>query len=153
MAYHKDGTHEFLMEWRIENYIYCWHKKGEKLTSPAFVSTLMGNTKWKLLLYPSGGENENYISCFLHREEDEGPEKIEVYYNFEVLGKDRSVLKERHVTKREFEKSATRGFDEFEKRIKVLKIDKESYLPLNILTIRCRMGRCDTKCIDPVQMC
>ncbi|GFU04256.1 TD and POZ domain-containing protein 5 [Nephila pilipes] len=144
---------EFLMEWSIENYIYCWHKKGEKLTSPAFVSTLMGNTKWKLLLYPSSGENENYIGCFLHREEDEGPEKIEVYYNFEVLGNDHSILTERKIEKREFKKGVPWGKDELRKWIKVLKIDKESYLPLNILTIRCRMGRCDTKCIDPVQMC
>ncbi|GFU04246.1 TD and POZ domain-containing protein 3 [Nephila pilipes] len=153
MAYHKDGTHEFLMEWSIENYIYCWHKKGEKLSSPTFSSTLMGNTKWKLHLYPSGNRSVNCIGYFLHREEDEGPDGIEIHYTLEVLGKDHSVLTERHVSKKKFVKGGDWGFNEYEERIKVLKIVKESYLPLNILTIRCRMGRCDTKCIDPVLMC
>ncbi|GFU46566.1 TD and POZ domain-containing protein 5 [Nephila pilipes] len=150
---HNVSVYEYIMEWTIEQYSYCWHKKGEELASPVFTATLMGNTKWKLILYPFGKENGNYVSYFLHREEDEGPDSIVINYNLEILRMDRSVLKEYYAAKKVFEQNDNWGIDEFEERIKILKLESDRFLPQNTLTVRCRMGRCGNRNTELVHIC
>ncbi|CAL1264304.1 unnamed protein product [Larinioides sclopetarius] len=38
----------------IEDFSYCWHKNGEKLTSPVFYAVELEDTSWRMVLYPRG---------------------------------------------------------------------------------------------------
>ncbi|GFU66278.1 kelch-like protein 6 [Trichonephila clavipes] len=149
-----DG-YEFILWWNIQNYHYSWHKCLEEFESPIFTTTSMDSTKWHLCLCPLHIENENYIGFYLHREEDDkGPEKIEIEYILEFVGSDGSVLKERYYAKHAFEKERMSwGCKTFALRSAVLQLEKDRFLPLNTLTARCRMRRCENRSQECVQMC
>ncbi|GFR12310.1 TD and POZ domain-containing protein 5 [Trichonephila clavata] len=73
------------IRWKIVNFSYLWHAKGERIDSPLFSLNELDDTKWKLRLYPRGGTSGNYIAYFLRREaEDPGPDPIEVTFELSL---------------------------------------------------------------------
>ncbi|GFY42617.1 hypothetical protein TNIN_324991 [Trichonephila inaurata madagascariensis] len=105
----------------------------------------MENTEWYFSLYFAGYDTENYIAYYLYRAEDDGPVSIEIDYMFEILGSDGSVLEEMHETKHEFPKAYIWGWSENLERTRVFQFEKHHLLPLNTLTVRCRMRRCENR--------
>ncbi|KAF8787840.1 Protein maternal effect lethal 26 like protein [Argiope bruennichi] len=73
------GRNGCTFQWNIENISHCWSlKKGEKIKSHSFNADVLKETKWSLLFYPMGAENENYMGIGLRRERDcTGPSFIE----------------------------------------------------------------------------
>ncbi|GFV18969.1 TD and POZ domain-containing protein 3 [Trichonephila clavipes] len=147
-----DEEYEFTMWWNIENYLYCGQKHREELLSPLFTATSMGNTNWCFCLYPAGYYMENYFEHYLQRVQDDGPKSIEIDYVFEILGSDGSVLEEKHATKHEFPKASIWGLFENLERTRVFQFEKDNFLPLNTLTLRCRMRRCENRSQKRVEM-
>ncbi|GFU84750.1 speckle-type POZ protein-like [Trichonephila clavipes] len=73
------------IHWKIVNFSYLWHAKGERLDSPLFSLNGLDKTKWKLRLYPRGDTSGNYIAYFLRREAvDLGPDPIEVAFELSL---------------------------------------------------------------------
>ncbi|GFQ63899.1 TD and POZ domain-containing protein 1 [Trichonephila clavata] len=147
-----DEEYEFIMGWNIENYLYCWQRYGEELHSPLFTATSMKNTKWRLSLNPVGDTKKNYIGCYLNREEDDGPESIEVYYVLEILGIDGSVLGKKNEGKHEFIIDEYMGDSSFVEWTRVLQFEKNNFSPLNTLTVCCKMRRCENRSKECMQM-
>ncbi|GBM75421.1 Speckle-type POZ protein [Araneus ventricosus] len=127
------------MRWKIENISHCWWlKKGERLQSPAFVVDALEATKLSLGLYPVGHTDENYVGFFLNREGDcNGPEVIEICYQFAFLGKDGSIAKEMTAAKNKFMKNEGWGLSNFERRERVFITEREEFLPEDTLTVQC----------------
>ncbi|GFQ79619.1 TD and POZ domain-containing protein 3 [Trichonephila clavata] len=147
-----DEEYEFIMWWKIENYRYCWQKCGKEFSSPIFVATSMENTKWRLLLYPAGVDDKRCIGFFLQREEvDEGPDSVEINFVLEFLRSNGSVLVKEYSDKTSFRKSGGLGFPKFVGRTRVMQLEGDPLLPLNILTVRCRVCRCENRGQECVQ--
>ncbi|GFU61283.1 MATH domain-containing protein [Trichonephila clavipes] len=101
-----DEKYEFIIWWKIENYRYCWQKRRERFSSPIFAATTIENTKWHLILYPTGVDDEKWIGFYLNREEvDEGPESVAINYVLEFLKNDGSVLIQRSFTNKAYKKT------------------------------------------------
>ncbi|GFY37239.1 hypothetical protein TNIN_496211 [Trichonephila inaurata madagascariensis] len=149
-----DEEYEYIMEWSIENYNYFWHNKGENLFSPIFAAILMENTKWRLILYPSGDENDRNISYKLYREVDEGPENIVINYCLEVLGKDSSALKTKCMFKETFTKGLYSNNPEcLAEKKQIMESERNIFLPINSLTILCKIARNDKRSIESEHVC
>ncbi|GFQ80568.1 TD and POZ domain-containing protein 5, partial [Trichonephila clavata] len=131
----------FTITWNIENFSYFWQKNEECIWSPAFVGDSMGQTKWRLQLYPKGEENtKDFISFYLFRNKDgKGPDKLDIHFDLSFLSTDGSVLKSYDLNKNSFVKNGGWGIGQFVKRDEVLKIRRKDYLPGNVLTARCRI--------------
>ncbi|GFS59812.1 TD and POZ domain-containing protein 1 [Trichonephila clavipes] len=148
-----DEEYEFIMWWNIENYIYSWHKHRECLDSPLFTATPMENTEWILKLYPAKDDTDNYIGGYLQREDDDGPESIKIDYVLEILGSDGTVLQKSDSTGQEFLITDSWGCSKMIERRRVFQFEKNNFVPLNTLTVCCRMRRCENRSHERVQMC
>ncbi|GBM09730.1 TD and POZ domain-containing protein 2 [Araneus ventricosus] len=135
------------MRWKIENIShFLWLKKGEAIQSPAFVVEAWEDTKWSLSFYPMACLDENYVGCYLKREEDcGGPDKFEVNFQLAFLCKDGSILKESNPVKHKFIKNEGWGFLKYERRERVFVTERETFLPEDTLTVQCNMWVIDEK--------
>ncbi|GFY49193.1 TD and POZ domain-containing protein 5 [Trichonephila inaurata madagascariensis] len=70
----------------------------------------------------------------------------------EILGSNGSVLLKQYAANSAFVKGKIWGWSEFSKRKRVLQLEKDRFLPLNTLTARCRMRRCENRSQERVQM-
>ncbi|GFQ89840.1 TD and POZ domain-containing protein 1 [Trichonephila clavata] len=148
-----NDEYEIIILWNIENYHLSWQQNIEGLHSPIFTATTMESTKWRLVLNPSEEDYEDHIGFYLYREDDvAGPKSINITYIFEILGSDGSVLSKEKIDKHAFVKESNFGFPTFIERNRVLQLEKDRFLPLNTLTVRCRMRRCENKSQERVQM-
>ncbi|CAL1294873.1 unnamed protein product [Larinioides sclopetarius] len=132
-----NGRQEVTYIWNIENYSYCIHEKGKALLSPVFRPGGRKGTPCRLDLYPRGspGAEEGFISLFLVREGDNGPEYVSVKFELSVLAEDGSALSSKKYDL-SFGRFHSRGSVDF------LKMDKSIYLknfPRDVLTVRCKM--------------
>ncbi|GFX38473.1 TD and POZ domain-containing protein 4 [Trichonephila clavipes] len=126
--------------WVIENFTFCWQKKGERILSPPFVVDTMWKTKWRLILYPKGSNTEgNFISFHLERQDSKGPENFEICFELSFLGMDGSALVSKGIFRNSFAKDGIFAENEFVKREEVFKIRRKDYLPGGVLTARCRI--------------
>ncbi|KAF8771472.1 Speckle-type POZ protein like [Argiope bruennichi] len=141
----------YIIQWRIENFSYCWHNKGEQLLSPSIVIDSLSETKWSLSLYPRGYNNGNCISYFLCREKDsKGPDIIEINYELAFLADDGSVLKTRGVRSRPFRRDSW-GYVAFQKREIIFVSEREAYLPKDTLTVLCKIWKSGEKIVENMQ--
>ncbi|GFT20534.1 hypothetical protein TNCV_2183731 [Trichonephila clavipes] len=135
---------EHVIDWDVENFSCCPQTTGKYFSSGRSQSQILGNTSWKINLYPRGINNADDISCFLERLEDDNEYPTEIRLNFEfcLLTSD-GFQCEKTVKKAEysFRKKTSCGFNDFLKRDDILK-DKETYLLKDILKLRCRMRKC-----------
>ncbi|CAL1300935.1 unnamed protein product [Larinioides sclopetarius] len=133
------GKKEATILWYIENYSFCKQEKEEALLGPYFETEELEGTAWCLLFFPRGSTKaeKGFISLYIYREDDNGPEYVSTKFELSILAEDGSVLSSKEYD-RSFERWQMKGSDDF------LKID-ESFclrnLPRDILTVRCKMWR------------
>ncbi|GFQ90306.1 TD and POZ domain-containing protein 3 [Trichonephila clavata] len=129
----------FTFTWKIENYSYSWQENGECISSPVFVVNTIGNSKWKLEIYPKGVNEafQDFVSIFLIREVED--REICISFDVSFLATDDSVLVRDIFVEKSFPYFADYGVNELVKHDEVLKTRRKDYLPGNVLTVRCRM--------------
>ncbi|CAL1279358.1 unnamed protein product, partial [Larinioides sclopetarius] len=124
---------EYYIVWRIENFSYC--RYGEKLKSPVFYAVELEDTSWRMVLYPGGDRDRDYVSLYLFRsKEDNGPENVSINYKLSgpaELGSSVSVLSEEG--NHTFTKGHGREWPRF------VKIEEIPYLPTDIMVVKCRI--------------
>ncbi|GIY22214.1 TD and POZ domain-containing protein 5 [Caerostris extrusa] len=114
-----DKRNAYIYQWIIENFSYCWQKKGEEMKSPHFVVESMEDTKWMLSLYPRGNTNGSYVGFYLNRADDsKGPDCFDLESELSFLNADGTVLKTFGVLKDKFTKGKGWGRHEFQTRKK-----------------------------------
>ncbi|GBN47807.1 Speckle-type POZ protein [Araneus ventricosus] len=132
---------EFIFTWSIENISFSWHNSEEKIISPSFTAGPIQNSAWTLWLRPRGNLIGDYLSVFLHREEDNGPEILSVNFELSCVSADKSLLHS-HVfpeSDKAFKKNSGFGHPRFMRRNEVFFQRKDLYLPRDVLTLRCRI--------------
>ncbi|GFT01640.1 TD and POZ domain-containing protein 3 [Nephila pilipes] len=134
----------FSFTWVIENFSYCWQKKDEEIRSPAFIVETMAKTKWRLILYPKGLDEddvqEDFISFYLERQEDsKGPANFTIFYEFSFVGADGSLLVSTELLENSFQKNDKHGCKKFVKRSEVFRIRRKDFLSEDVLIARCRL--------------
>ncbi|GFU42078.1 hypothetical protein NPIL_351671 [Nephila pilipes] len=123
--------------WKIENFSCAWHRKGEKIESPLFVADDMERTEWRLLLYPGGDSNENFIAYYLKRYEySKGSYSIEIDYELSFLVEDGTILQPSITSKNKFTKNQEKGASQFKTRAEIF---STKCLPEDTLTAYCRI--------------
>ncbi|XP_055952084.1 speckle-type POZ protein B-like [Argiope bruennichi] len=139
----------FTFLWKLENISLSSQKKGEPITSPAFVVDAIQKTKWKLYLYPRGKGVGNGIACFLNRETDsKGTERVEIEFDLAFITEDGSVLKSHNILKHTFPKGGDYGFHRLESRENVFISRRAEFLPRDTLTARCRIWNSDGEMLE-----
>ncbi|CAL1275157.1 unnamed protein product [Larinioides sclopetarius] len=134
--------------WKIENLSYCWLKRGECIKSPAFTVDSLYGTIWSLCLFPKGVKNQNSATVVLKREHEHcGPNFIQVKYQIALLDKDGSVLEDKHIWEKGFQKEKSVFFYVCKGQEKVPENERKSFLPSDTLTIQCKIWQKDE---DPV---
>ncbi|GBM37031.1 TD and POZ domain-containing protein 5 [Araneus ventricosus] len=138
----KDSCSSFI--WAINNYCYNWQKNDEVIASPMFCIYTPEETKWKLLLFPRGTSDPEYISFFLYRDKDcNGAANIKVEYSLEILTSEGSSLVKGLKTD-EFQKDMRKGYPKYTKII----TKATRCIQQDILTVRCKMIQLDGKAME-----
>ncbi|KAF8788282.1 TD and POZ domain-containing protein 3 [Argiope bruennichi] len=124
--------------WKIENFSNCGHCKGKPITSPVFSVVTQFDTEWRLLLYPRGKSNEDYISCYLEYHEDNTIRIKSVSFDISLLTREGKIyIARKH--KSMFVRTGKRfGFNQFCRRQSILDA-KDNVLPKDILNISCHL--------------
>lgn len=133
-----DDKTEYTFWWFIENYSYCWHKVGEKLTSPEFTADGLKGTVWHVSLFPRGEKEEGIMSLFLNRNSvDDGTEDFQIQYELAILAANGPA-----VCSSKYDVSFKRGIG-YGCTLVLPMNDvlrrKEAYLPQDALTVRCKI--------------
>ncbi|KAF8771301.1 TD and POZ domain-containing protein 5 [Argiope bruennichi] len=138
---------EFILEWKIKNFNYCWQKKGDYLRSPSFVSDALEGTKWNLVLFPRGRTDGNYISLNLRRDLNCNGPNIRISIEIELSSVSWVTFKSDHTMRSSatFSKGSGFGFPRFQKRKDIFMLNKDIFLPEDTLIICCKMWRSDSK--------
>ncbi|XP_055952083.1 speckle-type POZ protein-like isoform X4 [Argiope bruennichi] len=138
---------EFILEWKIKNFNYCWQKKGDYLKSPSFVSDALEGTKWNLVLFPRGRTDGNYISLNLRRDLNCNGPNTRISIEIELSSVSWVTFKSDHTMRSSatFSKGSGFGFPRFQKRKDIFMLNKDIFLPEDTLIICCKMWRSDSK--------
>ncbi|CAL1300936.1 unnamed protein product [Larinioides sclopetarius] len=134
-----NGRQEVAFLWHIENNSFFNYEKGEALWSPHFKPQGLEGTVWYLRLFSRGARNEHkvFISLYLRRLSNYGPEHFSLKFELSILAEDGSALSSEEYD-HTFENCGYMGNVDF------LKIDKSLYLrnfPRDVLSVRCKMWR------------
>ncbi|GFR07479.1 TD and POZ domain-containing protein 5 [Trichonephila clavata] len=144
---------EYIFQWNIENFSYCWQKIKEGIESPLFTAESIDNSKWRLFINPRGSSRcGSYIGYFLRRMRDDGPEILEIDSALEFLSMDGSVIKRMSVSKQIFKQDDGFGYPEVEKREDVIVKDRDCFLPFDTLSVRCRIRRSRTNPVETAEL-
>ncbi|GFU74284.1 TD and POZ domain-containing protein 4 [Trichonephila clavipes] len=133
----------FSFTWVIENFNFCWQKKGENILSPAFIADTIERSRWKLMLYPEGDliTKDGSISFFLKREEDsKGPTDLRIFFQLSFLSASGSVVMSSRIFEHPFKRGKCGGVLDFMKK-ESLQLNRQQSLPEDILTAHCRMWK------------
>ncbi|CAL1294606.1 unnamed protein product [Larinioides sclopetarius] len=142
MALAKSQEYCYSFFWKLENINYSLEKKGEKIESPTFIVDTLDQTKWKLIFYPKGYQDEDWISCFLHREADsKGAPNIKIKFELVLIRDDDSYSDNDYsrITEMTFSKNSTFGCYKFAKQEEVFLSERSIFIQQGTLTIRCRI--------------
>ncbi|GBO22029.1 Speckle-type POZ protein [Araneus ventricosus] len=137
---------EYTFFWFIENFSYCWHRKGESLISPVFTANGLEGTAWTLKLHPFVKHlGEDCIYIRLSRNEDFGPDLFVMNYNLSIVAENGSAISSKRFTINFPKKFNGCGWS-FPNSVENLQ--QLGYLPKDILTVRCKLwngeGNADT---------
>ncbi|GBN82625.1 Speckle-type POZ protein [Araneus ventricosus] len=139
---------EFIFTWRIENISYSWHENLARINSPSFLADTLQNTVWTLRLNPrakspvTGIDSGECFSLYLIRSEDNGPRDFSFDYEYSLVSANNLTLK----TLRPESFTAAPGriaFFPTSLRQEVFVRKKVLYLQQDVLTLRCRMWKCE----------
>ncbi|GFS80039.1 TD and POZ domain-containing protein 1-like [Nephila pilipes] len=146
---------EYIIHWKIMNFSYLWHEKGDRLNSPLFSLNGLDETKWKLRLYPRGDTSGNYIACFLRREVDSSSiEYIGLEFELSLQSQDSlSLYQERFLFTESFMIDQAWGKHEMNKREDVFGAEKAKFLEDDTLTAYCRLRKCNELNVETVNLC
>ncbi|GFR16762.1 TD and POZ domain-containing protein 1 [Trichonephila clavata] len=126
---------EYVFNWKIKNFSFCWQIENEKICSPEFSAESIENTSWRLHLTPKRADGcVSYYLCRLSKET--GPPEVEIYYDLIFLNANKSVLNEMCNLKNIYPKGTSLGFHKF-----IAKNDL--ILPHDTLTVRCKLRSCE----------
>ncbi|GFY77968.1 TD and POZ domain-containing protein 1-like [Trichonephila inaurata madagascariensis] len=132
----------FIFTWNVENYSLSLQKKGEHIASPPFIAETIEKTKWNLIFFPAGNQDEKYIAIYLKRHKDcKGPPAIEIEYELSLSIGSELVLKS-SVFLHSFLKGQVWVVRNFLKKEKVFPEKGVDNLPQDTLTICCKMWKC-----------
>ncbi|GFQ72258.1 TD and POZ domain-containing protein 1 [Trichonephila clavata] len=136
---------EYVFNWEIKNFSFCWQIENEKICSPDFSTELIENTEWTCGLYPKG-EDGYSVGCYLIRmADDKGPLLIDIDYDIIFLNANSSVLEECCNCKYTYSKgSSNNGYPQFMAK-------KDIILPHDTLIIRCKLRRSCEKTTNVVE--
>ncbi|GFT22561.1 speckle-type POZ protein [Nephila pilipes] len=140
MASRNGGRVEYTLVWTIENFSYAWHKIGEKLISPVFVTHKMDSTSWVMELFPRGTITGDYISIFLRRLEDRSFKNCKVVYEFVATSSGGSIPCFRENCS-DYQSGQRFGCHLFMRRDEIE--SENQRLNGDILTMNCRMRLCE----------
>ncbi|GFR26789.1 tdpoz3 [Trichonephila clavata] len=137
---------DYVFNWEIENFTFCWQKETKGIYSPLFSAESIENSKWILCLNPKGKDG-NFISCYLKRAPtDERPPLIAVYFDLIFRNVNCSILQERYDIKHTFPLELGLGSHEFMAR-------KDLILPSGTLIVSCRLRKSREKTTYVVEQC
>ncbi|GBN07959.1 Protein roadkill [Araneus ventricosus] len=147
---------EYIFNWFIENYSFCWHRNGERLDSSDFTADGLEGTVLFQAMYPRGyrEEDKGCISFCLYRSRmDNGPENFPLKYELSVLAADGSTL-----LSVEYEQTFKKGgcgwvVPKFLQIDEVLLRRKADYLPQDTLSLRCKMWKGEGTSQRVTQIC
>ncbi|CAL1275374.1 unnamed protein product [Larinioides sclopetarius] len=138
MADSKDDVKEpahFTYIWTIENTCFpCY------VESPVFTVKEMEMTKWQIWIFT---ELLDFVSIRIWREDDDGPDSIEIKFELSFLGIHGLPLIEK-VDVEKFEKGDDFHFSKFADTKNIFCQRRIKFLPEDVLTVRCRMWRIGT---------
>ncbi|GBN37600.1 Speckle-type POZ protein [Araneus ventricosus] len=136
----------FTFIWTIENanaLLVCM-----TVESPTFIMQSMENTKWKL-------KNNIFVNGTIHlaieRQEDNGPDSIEIEFELSVLAADGSPLR-MGKSEKEFKCTTQYYISSFQRRDEIFFYKIAETFPNDALTVRCRMWRAEAE-ISKVDAC
>ncbi|GIY79253.1 TD and POZ domain-containing protein 5 [Caerostris extrusa] len=133
-------TGGFTIVWKIKNFEYCLQKNREPLKSPSFTVNHFAETKWHLLLYPGGVEDDTDIGFYLYREESKGaPEDITIDFELSIISEGESFTKIVDVQDHVFSDRHGYGISSFITRDGLFQDNRDILLPDDTFTVRCRM--------------
>ncbi|GIX96155.1 TD and POZ domain-containing protein 4 [Caerostris darwini] len=143
----KDNTTSvFTYIWTLENSPALLF--SAPVESPVFQVESVEKTKWCLGIWTSKDD----IYLYVQREkEDNGPDSIGIDFEIALLSVDGSPLIEK-IDKKEFKRSEYVKLEEFAKNDEVFAKRRKEFLPKDILTVRCRMWKSDTK-VSSADLC
>ncbi|GBN07960.1 TD and POZ domain-containing protein 5 [Araneus ventricosus] len=135
-----DGMVEYTFTWFIENYSYCSLKNGENFWSPDFNADDLEGTVWCLRLCPRGlrDEDKGYLSLYLCRRDDDGPENFPLKYELSFLSADGATLRPQQL-ENTFKKGISYGNHQFLKMNGISLLEKSVYFPGDNLRLRCKI--------------
>ncbi|GFQ64414.1 tdpoz3 [Trichonephila clavata] len=134
MSTDENVNFDYVFNWEIENFTFCWQKETEIIYSPLFSAETIENSNWILLLHPKGVD-ENFISCYLKRAPtDNEPPFIDIYFDLIFRNVYGSILKEVCNIKYTFPLNMGLGTHKFKAR-------KGLILPRGTLIVSCRLRR------------
>ncbi|GFT11737.1 TD and POZ domain-containing protein 5 [Nephila pilipes] len=140
------------IHWEVENFSFCWERKGECIFSPEFTVDSMRGIRWILWLYPRHDRNRNSVSYYLQRLPSEMKDIVEVEVEFFFLAEDGSILKEAPKERKTFEVLDYWGADDFVMQEEVLTTSKKAFLQRDVLRTRCKIWRPDVTNMWETQM-
>ncbi|GFV99708.1 speckle-type POZ protein [Trichonephila clavipes] len=135
----------FTYTWAIENCSKLITPDG--ILSPAFEVNFLENTKWALSIK---NFNQQFFSYYIQRQEDGGPDSIEVFFVLSFLSADGLSLKEvrRHSYFRKCGYLEYAALTEY-----VFELHRLQYLVNDTLTLRCRMFKIRTDGMSEQNLC
>ncbi|GFU31483.1 protein roadkill [Nephila pilipes] len=142
---YKGGALEYILHWNIDPFCYYWIKKRESIWSPTFCTKALLKTMWKLRIMPK----DDYLALYLHRVNNEGPDKIKINFHVALLEAEGSLIAERKERNIIFDKSFSIGLDSVVNQdAKIVR----SSLSNSSLTARCRLWQSDKVAFETSQM-
>ncbi|GFW83360.1 TD and POZ domain-containing protein 1 [Trichonephila clavipes] len=144
MCTNQNANYEYVFDWEIDNFSFCWQKKEEKLSSPVFAAESIENTNWILCLHPKG-QDGNSVSYYLEKEaNDEELPDIDICFDLIFLNANSSVLNELRNVRHTFTKGSGYSVEEFMSR-------ENLNLPHDTLIVRCKLRRSCGKTTNVVE--
>ncbi|GFU06322.1 speckle-type POZ protein B [Nephila pilipes] len=129
----------FTFSWMIENCGMLLTPKG--FESPVFKIDSLENTQWNLAIMDL---NEDTFLYFIRRENDTGPDKIEIFFELQFLSTVRSNLSKVHYRK----SFAKRDILKFKASMDIFSSKSAQYLENDTLTLRCRIWKLETEALQ-----
>ncbi|GIY34869.1 speckle-type POZ protein B [Caerostris darwini] len=137
---------EFIFTWVIENFSFCNKEFNKRFKSPTFIADNIKKSEWYISLYPGGYSDSDYMSVYL-KSMDGNPFDEAINYEFQLIGFNDSLKSGSSLFA---EKDKMRGFRKYFRNdaIGLNGGDRDSSLPDDTLTLRCRLWYPNTEIVE-----
>lgn len=132
----ENGTEGFSFIWTIQNFSYCLQQHGESLPSPYFVVDTLGQTEWRLKLYPKGELNPTTIRIDLTYSAASKQRPIEINYVLSIRSINGAFKK---FLARKYIFATAKGYGSPCSLTPAQLFKRGVYLDNDTLTVQCRM--------------